>query len=108
MRSRASTPNLTSLAGIFCFLEICVGERRLGNLLLGGGNVSKNAHDVALLHDQQLLAVDLDFGAGPLAEQHAIANPNVDRDQLAALVTAAGTNGDDFALGRLFLWQCRE
>jgi hypothetical protein len=27
MRSRASTPNLTSLADIFCFLEIQVGGK---------------------------------------------------------------------------------
>src|SRR5271154_2081023 len=52
MRSRAST--------------------RLSGLLLGGRKVGENAHDVALLHDQQLLAVDLDFSARPLAEQHAV------------------------------------
>src|SRR5246500_5283709 len=74
----------------------------LSGLLLGGG-VGENAHDVALLHDQQLLAVDLDLGARPLAEQHAVADLDVDRDQLAALITAAGADGDDFALRGLFL-----
>src|ERR1700747_3493484 len=74
----------------------------LSGLLLGGG-VGENAHDVALLHDQQLLAVDLDLGARPLAEQHAVADLDVDRDQLASLVAAARANSDDFALGGLFL-----
>src|SRR3984957_15868685 len=141
MRSRASTPNLTSLADIFVFPElICPLILRSGlvrvskdeanslspfetrpagapqgegvqcglsGLLLGGGKVSENAHDVALLHDQQLLAVDLDLGARPFAEQHAVADLDVDRDQLASFVAAAGANGDDFALRGLFLGTVR-
>src|SRR5471032_3322500 len=99
MRSRASTPNLTSLADIFCFLEIYErGKRRLGGLLLGGGNVGENAHDVALLHDQELFAIELDLGAGPFAEQHAVADLEVDRDQLAGFVAAAGADRRDLAL----------
>jgi hypothetical protein len=74
----------------------------LSGLFLGGG-VGENAHNVALLHDQHLLAVDLDLGAGPFAEQHAVADLDLDRDQLAALVAAARADGDDFALGGLFL-----
>src|SRR6201999_763143 len=120
MRSRASTPNLTSLADIMGFP--CVeavahpspGARRRplrvrrvriesGGLLLGGADIGENAHDVALLHDQQVGAVDLDFGARPFAEQHAVADFDVDRDQLAGLVAATGADGDDFALGGLFL-----
>src|SRR5215475_3586655 len=119
MRSRASTPNLTSLADIFGFPEFyfCLtlggapGRRssgvsgasgELGGLLLGSGGF-EHAHDVAFLHDQEVLAVDLDLGARPLAEQHAVADLDVDRNQLAALVAAAGANGDDFTLGGLFL-----
>src|ERR1700758_2727957 len=75
----------------------------LSGLLLGAADIGENAHDVALLHDQQLLAVDLHFSARPLAEQHAVADLDVDRDQLAALIVAARANGDDFALGGLFL-----
>src|SRR6266481_1356763 len=37
-------------------------------------------HDVALLHDQVLVAVDLYLGARPFAEQHAVAGLNVHRD----------------------------
>src|SRR5207245_9683419 len=59
--------------------------------------------DVALLQDQQLLAVDLGLGARPFAEQHPVANLDVDGDELAGLVAAAGANRDDLALGGLFL-----
>ena len=45
------------------------------------------------LHDQQFLAVELDLGAGPLAEQDTVADLEVDRDQLASFVTATGTDG---------------
>src|SRR5262249_12144693 len=118
MRSRASTPNFTSLDDIIGFPELNVvftggalqallrGKRMrlaLGGLLLGSGRVGENAHDVALLHDQQVLPVDLDFSARPLAEQHAVADLDVDRDQLAGFVAATGADGDDFALGGLFL-----
>src|SRR3981189_2153265 len=83
------------------------GLGRLSGLLLGGGNVGDDAHDVALFHDQQLLAVELDLAARPLAEQHAVADLEVDRDQLAGFVTAARTDGGDFALGGLFLGTVR-
>ena len=39
---------------------------------------STHAHDVGLLHDQEFLAVELDLGARPLAEQHAVADLDVD------------------------------
>src|SRR6478609_6091488 len=74
----------------------------LGGFLLRGGALD-DAENVALLHDQEILAVDLDLGAAPLAEQHAVADLEIDRDQLAGLVAAARANGDDFALGGLFL-----
>ena len=62
-----------------------------------------HAHDVGFLHDQEVLAVDLDLGAGPLAEEDAIARLHIEGDELAALVAGAGADGDDFALLRLFL-----
>src|SRR5450432_2048507 len=80
---------------------------RLRGLLLGGGNVGENAHDVAFLHDQQFYAVELDLGAGPLAEQHAVANLEINRDQLAGFVTAAWADRRDFALRGLFLGAVR-
>ena len=76
------------------------GLRRPSSL---GGGLFENAHDVAFLHDQEVLAVDLHLGARPLAEQHALADLEVDRDQLAGLVAATGADGDDLALrGLLF------
>src|SRR5712671_4238550 len=104
--SRASTPNLTSLLAMMCSLK-CWGIRRLRGLLLGGGKIGENAHDVALLHDQEFLAIELDLGARPLAEQHAVADLEVDRDQLAGFVTAARTDCRDFALRGLFLGTVR-
>src|SRR6266576_4883530 len=68
----------------------------------------QHAHDVALFHDQEFLAVELDLGARPLAEQHAVSDLEVDRDQLAGFVTAAWTDCRDFALGGLFLGAVRD
>src|ERR1700704_2925563 len=66
------------------------------------------AHDVGLLHDQEFLAVELDLGARPLAEQHAVAGLDVDRDQLAGLVAAAGADCDNLTLLGLFLGVVRD
>src|SRR5919109_2318078 len=52
----------------------------------------QHAHDVAFLHDQQLLAVDLDLGAGPFAEQHLVTFLHVKRNELAAFFAGAGAN----------------
>src|SRR5262245_52432552 len=60
--SRASTENLTSLAAISVSPFECVRARGLRSLLLGRRLVDY-AHDVGLLHDEELLAVDLDLGA---------------------------------------------
>jgi len=49
------------------------------------------------------LAVDLHFGAGPLAEQDAVTLLHVQGVDLAVVVADAGADGDDFALLRLFL-----
>ena len=46
-------------------------------------------------------AIDLDLGAAPLAEQHAVAGLDVEGNDLAGLVARAGTDGDDLALHRL-------
>src|SRR3981189_128650 len=104
--SRASTPNLTSLLAMMCSLK-CWGIRRLRGLLLGGGKIGENAHDVALLHDQQFLAVELDLGARPFAEQDAVADLEVDRVQFAVFVAAARADCRDFALRGLFLGTVR-
>ena len=62
-----------------------------------------DAEDVRFLHDQQLFAIDLDFGARPFAEQDAVARLDVERGHLAIVGADARTDGDDFAFLRLFL-----
>src|SRR5512144_314299 len=68
MRSRASTENLSSLAAIVGFPSVG-GQRALRGLLLAGGATFDDTHDVAFLHDQEILTVDLHLGARPFAEQ---------------------------------------
>ena len=46
-------------------------------------------------------AIDLDLGAGPLAEQDPVSLLQVQRDDLAVLAACAGPHGDDLALLRL-------
>src|SRR6185503_18049858 len=116
MRSRASTENLTSLAAMIgkllklervasrdCGRSEVPAARRSPRVLPSRpyGEVRlllEHPHDVALLHDQQLLAVDLDLGAGPLAEQHLVLRLQVEGHDLAGLVASAGADGDDLAL----------
>jgi hypothetical protein len=41
---------------------------------------TQHAHDVVFFHDQIFGAVDLDLGARPFAEQHAIVHLKIDRN----------------------------
>src|SRR6516162_2684038 len=97
--SRASTENLTSLAAISVSPGLTEALRGFppADLLV------EHAHDVGLLHDQELLAVDLDLGARPFAEQHAIADFHINGDQLAGFVATAWADGDDLAPGGFLL-----
>src|SRR5690242_2753717 len=103
IRSRASTANLTSLADILLLhkFPFCGWERSSGLLL--GHRFVEHAHDVALLNDQVIDAVDLDLSARPFAEQHAIPLLQVDRNELAGFVTATRADGYDLALRGLLL-----
>src|SRR5215212_131784 len=76
--------------------------------LAGRGGEGDDAHDVALLHDQEILAIDAHLGAGPLAEQHPVAGLHVQWLDLAGLVAGAGAGGDDFALLGLLLGGVRD
>ena len=75
----------------------------LSSLPLAGGGAFKHAEDVALLHDEEVLIIDLNFGAGPLAEQHPIAGLDVERLYLALLIAGTRACSDDLALLGLFL-----
>src|SRR5438552_9744570 len=116
MLSRASTENLTSLAAILMSFQPLIpvlrdsrcaaysgrDVRRSGGLPFGHGLI-EHAHDVALLHDQEFDAFNLDLGARPFAEQHVVADFEVDGDEFPGLVTPARTHCSNFALRRLFL-----
>src|SRR5438876_9872995 len=95
IRSRASPLNLTSLPAM-------VAPPWLSGFPVRGGPID-HAHDVGFLHDHEVLAIELDLGARPLAEQHAVAALDVERLQLARFVAHAGPNRDDLAFHRLFL-----
>jgi len=58
--------------------------------------------DLVFLQDDVLLVVDLDLGAGILAEQDPIAGLHFHRDPLEVVVEAASTHGDDLPFHRLF------
>src|SRR5271166_6432690 len=83
-------------------LQFSKGDFDSGGLF-GGDHAFNHAHDVGLLHNQELLAVDLDFRARPLPEQDAFAWFEFDRREFAALVAGAGSDRDDLALLRLLL-----
>src|SRR5438034_11687339 len=73
-----------------------------GGLLFGVG-LDQHPHNVALFHDEVLGVLDFDLGARPFAEQDAVADLDVDGDELATLFASAGSNGDDLALLWLLL-----
>src|SRR5690606_24619706 len=84
-----------------------VAKKLSGGLLQRGG-LFDDAHHVAFLHDEQVFAVELDLGAGPFAEQDAVADLDVEGDQPSAFVAGAGADGDHFAFARLFLCGVRD
>src|SRR5262249_25146850 len=131
--SRASTENFTSLAAMsyssrFDCLASWRGRsavflrsqprgfsaRTIRSVAEGSGGLSRTSgfhqhpHQVAFLHDHVLDAVELDFGPRPLAEQHSVADLDVDRDELAALIATAGADGNDLPFLRFFLCSIRD
>ena len=67
------------------------------------GTPLDDAHEVGLLHDQELLAIEFHFGPGPFPEQNPIAVLHHQRDDLTFFISSAWAGGDDFAFHRLFL-----
>src|SRR6516162_3859269 len=120
--SRASVENFTSLAAIVFLPKLFVAFSGWSKFLTDAGRYwvsvmqsdrsgsflasrrfDEHSHDIALLHDQVLVTVDLYLSTGPLAEQHSVAGLKVDRNELAGFIAATRPNGDDFALLRLLL-----
>src|SRR3954447_5257995 len=81
--------------------------QRSGGLLLRRA-LFDDAHDVGLLHDEEILAIKADLGARPLAEQDAVADLNVERIHLTALIASSGPDGDHLALLGLLLGGVRD
>src|SRR5262249_52344895 len=71
-------------------------------------NFHQHSHQVAFLHDYVLDAIELDFGARPLAEQHSVADLDIDRDELAALIAATRPDGNHFPFLGFFLRGIRD
>src|SRR5262249_31157148 len=75
----------------------------------GSGGLSRTSsfhqhpHQIAFLHDHVLDAVELDFGPRPLAEQHPVADLDVDRDELAALIAPPGADANALSFVSFFL-----
>src|SRR5271165_3991518 len=105
--SRASCENFTSLADMMSHSANM--RLKMEPPLKSGGFASRlrraldHAHDVALFHDEELLAIELDLGSRPFAEQDAVPDFQIDWDQLAALIPPAGADGNHFAFLRLLL-----
>src|SRR5690606_11063098 len=98
MRWRASSENRTSfgVAMTLVLLEKGNGNRGVFRLR-DGGLLLDDRHHVVFTHDEQLFAVDLDLGAGVLAEQHLVALLEVERANLAVLEKLALADGHDLA-----------
>ena len=73
---RALNPRRTSFSKVFWFFFSKKNCFLLGGLGGSGGGVD-DADDVAFLHHQQVFTGQLHFGAGPFAEQDAVADLNV-------------------------------
>src|ERR1700741_186429 len=104
MRSRASVENFTSLAAMFKspFSYDCQFSAASGRLLQLAA-MFDDAQEIALLHDQEILAVDFHLGPRPFAEQDPIPGLHIQRDQLALLIPRAGARGDNLAFLQLLL-----
>jgi hypothetical protein len=61
-----------------------------------------NSEEVFFAHDEQFVAVDLDGLAAVLAEQHAIADLDIEDDELALVTALAWADGQHFTLIGLF------
>src|SRR5690606_13927344 len=81
MRARASSLKRTSLAAMLLALD--------------------HGHDVFFAHDEEILAVDLDFSAAVFAERNLVADLDVERTDGAVFENLALADRDDLALDGL-------
>ncbi len=79
IRSRASVEKRTSLAAIVIQLL----KRNQVRRAVGSGD---DAKDVAFFHNKQVIAADLDLGAGPLPEEDTVAGLDVEGDEFSGFI----------------------
>jgi hypothetical protein len=65
-----------------------LNERNRVRRAIGSVDDAKN---VAFLHDKQVIATDLDLGAGPLPEEDAVTGLDVEGDELAGFIATTRT-----------------
>src|SRR5262249_55794361 len=70
---------------------------------LAGRSLFDHPHDVALLRDDKILAVNFDLGTRPFSEQHSIADFDIQRMQFAVIAPRTRPSGNDFAFHWLLL-----
>src|SRR5258705_13487197 len=97
--ARASSLNSNCL-GMTTFLS---SVREWLTAAVAARSRADDAEDVLLLHDEVLLAVQLDLAAGVLAEEDPIALLQREGELLPVLGHPAGPDRDDLALLRLLL-----
>src|ERR1043165_1043853 len=69
---------------------------------------ARHGEDVVLADEDVLLTVELDLGAGVLAEEQGVADLDLERPDLAVLEHLAVADGHDLALDRLLLGGVRD
>src|SRR5438552_18886277 len=82
--------------------------RVLALAFLRFGRAAQRSQHLFLANDDEIFAIDLDLGAGVLAEQNAVARLHIERRHFAVFLDAALTDGNHFALLRLFFRSVRD
>jgi len=63
----------------------------------------QNSENFFFPHNEEILAIDLNFRSGILSKQNMVTGFDVQREHFAFIVRLAFTDGDNFAFLRLFL-----
>ena len=96
---------LIAIDYLFCHecFPCCVNSIRSAGRLASLGGCVQNAEDIFLAHDQVVLVIHSDFIAGIFSEQDAIADFDIEGDQLAVFESLTTPDGHDFGFLRFLL-----
>src|SRR3982074_3338463 len=100
---RASMLNRTSFAAMICSFEYATLDALLCSLRLCARLAFDQAQNVGFPENEPFLPVDQQVRASPLAEQHAITDLHVERNDPAHVIARAGPGRQYLTLDRLFL-----